>query len=121
MSTDAEIDISLEGEDTPVIRKMLDEAGAREITQVDRRGMTGIEVALFAIMATQALANLVIRLLPLLRSGVIVDARGSKVTIRKDKRLPRGDVIVIAKEGEKSTLHQPEEVTVSNLLEPTAS
>jgi hypothetical protein len=115
--SDVSIDLFLEGEDTAAMRKMIEDSGAGQISQVSERGLTGIEECLFAIMAVQALANLIIRLLPLMKSGVIVDARGSKVRIRKDRSLPNGSVIVIAKSGEKSTLHEPSEVTISNLLQ----
>ena len=88
---------------------MLDEAGARQISQANKKGLTGIEIALFAVIAVQALANLIIRLLPLSKSGIIVDARGSKVSIRKDKRLangddPRGDGLI----GVSGFLEEPE-------------
>jgi hypothetical protein len=117
MPNDTNIDLSLESEDPEIIRKMLEEAGARNVSQVSERGLTGVEITLLAIMAIQALANLIIRLSPLLKSGIIVDVRGSKVRIRKDKALPRGDVLVITKKGEKSTLHQPSEAKISTLLQ----
>jgi hypothetical protein len=117
MSDDVSIDVSLQDENPAAIRKMLQEAGAQQITEASVRGLTGVEECLFAIMGVQALANLVIRLLPLLKSGVIVDARGSKMTIRKDNRLPPGSVTTITKAGAKSTVHQPAEVALSNLLQ----
>ena len=116
MPDDVSIDLFLEGEDTAAMRKMLEDSGARQISRVSQRGLTGIEELLLAIIAAQALANLIIRLLPLMNTGVMVDARGSKVSIRKDRSLPNGSVIVITKSGEKSTFHEPSEVTISNLL-----
>ncbi len=57
-----------------------------------------------------------IRLLPLLKSGVVVDARGTKVTIRKDRSLPAGSVTMVSKRGEHIALDRPAETAISNLL-----
>lgn len=121
MPDDVSIDIALEDEDPVAIRLLLEETGAEQITQVREKGLAGIGEGLFAIMGLQALANLIIRLLPLTKPGVVVDTRGSKVRIRKDANLPRGNVLVITKTGVRSTLYQPQAVEVSNLLKAGAS
>lgn len=116
MPKDIRIDLSLENEDPAATETVLGEAGARDIEKVSEKGFTGVEILFFATMALPALTNLVIRLSPLLKSGVVVDARGSRVRIRKDNSLPRGDVLVLTKKGEKSTLHAPSEAKLSPLL-----
>jgi hypothetical protein len=52
-----------------------------------------------------SLANLIIRLSPLWKCGVIVDARGARVLTKKDCDLPKGTVLVIAPDGTESKLH----------------
>lgn len=47
--------------------------------QVNQRGFTGVEVVIVGILLANALTNLVIRLSPLWKCGVLVDARGSRV------------------------------------------
>lgn len=117
MASDFSIDVFLEGEDPTAILNNLQDAGAGQIKQVKEKAFTGLEIALFAIIGTQALANLVIRLSSLAKAGVFVDARGSKVTIRKDRVLPRGSIIILTNDGQKSTFHGPKEVTIANLLQ----
>jgi hypothetical protein len=116
VSNDIRVDLSLKSEDPATIKAMLEEAGARQVDQVSEKGLTGIEISFLAVITLTALANLVIRLLPLLQVGVVVDARGSRVRI-SEGGLPRGHVLVLTKDGEKSTLHEPSEVELLPLLQ----
>jgi len=112
---DVSIDLFLKGEDQAVVRAMVEGAGAKSISQLKEKAMTGIELVLLATIAIQALANVVIRLAPLAKSGIVVDARGQKVRIRKDKSLPNGHVVIISKTGVKVTMHEPSEVKFLNI------
>jgi len=116
MQNDIQIDLSLDSEDTAATEALLKELQAGEIEKVSEKGLTGVEIFFFAIMALPALTNMIIRISALLKTGVVVDARGKRVRIRKEKSLPQGDVLVLTKKGEKSTLHAPSEAKLSALL-----
>jgi hypothetical protein len=51
------------------------------------------------------------------RCGVIIDARGSSVIVRKDAALPRGSVVLINKAGEESRVDQPDAESLNDLIE----
>ncbi len=116
MTPDIDLELTFSDESPEQIQALLEQLGASDVVQQKQRGAAGIEFAFVAMIAVQVLANLVIRLLPLWKAGVVVDARGSRVFTYKDADLPRGSVTVLAKDGTKSTLHQPSELDVNGVL-----
>lgn len=103
------------------ILQALNEVGAQNVKEVKQRGLSGIEIVVVATLVANALANLVIRLSPLWKCGVIVDARGSRILTKKDCDLPPGTVLVISPDGTQSNFHQPSEADSSSLIKAFAS
>jgi hypothetical protein len=112
------VDLTVDSANASEAHKILEQGGARDLAEAREMGLTGVEISVLAIMALPALVNAVIRLSQLFKSGVVVDARGSRVRITRSKDLPSGSVLVLGKDGQKSTLHQPSEAAVTNLLKP---
>ena len=117
MTQDIDLELTFTDESPEQVQALLEQLGASEVVQQKQRGAAGIEIAFVAMIAVQVLANLVIRLLPLWKAGVVVDARGSRVFTYKDRDLPRGSVLVLSKDGTQSKLHQPSELDVNGVLE----
>lgn len=116
MTREIDIEVTFGDESPEQVQSLLEQLGAHDVVQQKQRGVTGIEIAVVGMIAVQVIANLVIRLLPLWKSGVVVDARGSRIFAYKDRDLPRGSVLVLAKDGTQSKLHQPSELDVNGLL-----
>jgi hypothetical protein len=94
----------------------VESGAAGEVRRLEERGLTGVEIALIAIVSVHALAGVITRLSRLWHVGVIVDARGSKVRTTRDPNLPRGDLIVILKDGTKHEIHEPKEQDLTSIL-----
>ena len=107
MSTPLDIQLSFSDEDAEQATKLLHEVGASGVGRAQQRGMAPLDVVLIASIAVQTLATLVIKLLPLWKCGVVVDARGSKIVTRKDCKFPRGSVVVITKKGTQVKIDKP--------------
>lgn len=110
------IRIAFTDEDPDEVLSALKEAGAEDVEQVQQRGLTGIEFVVIGVLVAKALTALVIRLAPLWKCGVLVDARGSRVRTEKNCDLPRGSVLFIGKDGAESTLHEPSEPELKSLI-----
>ena len=121
MDKSLEIDVSFRDEALEEVISILEEVGAQNIKEVKQRGFTGVEIAVVGALVSSALANLVIRLLPLWKCGVIVDARGSRVLTEKNCDLPRGTVLVISPDGTESKVHEPSELQMKSLLKELVS
>jgi len=86
------------------------ESGAsNQVRRIEQRGLTGVEIALIALVTVQAFTTIITRLSRLWHSGVIVDARGSKVRTTKDPNLPPGIVVMIQTDGVRTELHEPKD------------
>jgi hypothetical protein len=94
----------------------LESGGAKEVRRLEERGLTGVEIALIAIVSVNALVSVIARLSRQWRAGVIVDARGSKVRTTRDPGLPGGVVIVVEKDGTKHQLHEPQDKDLTSIL-----
>lgn len=110
------VDVAVMDESPEDIQTALKEVGAENVKEVKQRGFTGIEIVVVGTLVANALANLIIRLTPLWKCGVIVDARGSRVLTKKDCDLPRGTVLVISPDGTQSKFHQPSEIDSGSLI-----
>lgn len=98
------------------------ESGATgRVRRLQERGLTGVEIALIAIVSVQALTSIIARLSRQWHAGVIVDARGSKVRTIRDPNVPRGTVIVILMDGTKHEIHEPKEEQLTSILAQLAS
>ena len=121
MTNSIEFDLSFKDESAQEALSVLKEVGAKDAVQVPKRGFTGVEIAIIGILGAQAFANLIIKLLPLWKCGVVVDARGSKVATRKDCSLPQGSVLVISKSGIQTNLERPSGFEMNSLIEKIIS
>ena len=116
MHEELQLDISFTDESTEEVVALLRAVGAKDVRQLKQRGFTGIEIVVIGTLLAQALANLVLKLSPLWKCGLIVDARQSHIQTQKDCNLPRGTVLVISPDGTESQLHEPSEQEVTSLI-----
>jgi hypothetical protein len=116
MNDNLKVDVSFLDENPEEVIAILKEVGAQNVKRVEGRGFIGIEILIAGILVVDALANLVIRLLPLWKGGVIIDARGPRVLTKKDSNLARGDVVIISADGEESKLYAPSEIEIKSLI-----
>ncbi len=116
VSQRSEIEIFFEGEDADEVIAALDELGAADVKKVEEHGLTGIEIVLVASVAGAAISSLVSKLYAMWRTGIIVDARTSRVTTEKNRDLPRGHVLVLTADGAQHELHEPSREELSQLI-----
>ncbi len=117
MDNGLDLELSFADEDAQKVLSILNQAGAADVQEVKQFGAVGIEFLVIAIIAAQALANILIKLLPLWKCGVVVDARGPRVLTKKNCDLPRGHVLVFTKDGTQYKLHHPSEFDLTALIE----
>jgi hypothetical protein len=67
------VDIALAGENPQTVLPILEELGAKNVSQTTERGLTGIEIVIACALVASVLANLVIRLSRLWTCGVLVE------------------------------------------------
>lgn len=116
---DFEIDVTFSPADEAEERDAeaaLKAAGAGKIRRMEEYGLSGLEIAFLAIVSVQTLVNIVIRLSRLWSTGVVVDARGSKVRTTRSTDLPSGTVIVIGKDGDQIKIDNPQEVSLQDAV-----
>ncbi len=117
MDEPLKVDINFADEPLNEVLSVFKDVGAKNVKQVSQRGLTGIEIVIVGTIAASGLANLVIRLAPMWKCGVVVDARGARVLTKKDCDLPRGTVLIISPKGTESKLHEPSELQIKSLIE----
>lgn len=110
------VDVTVDGAESTQVMALLEQVGAQKVEKLQQRGLTGIETVLAAIIVASALSNLIIKLLPLWKCGVIVDARGSRVLTQKSCDLGRGTVLVVKSDGTETKLHEPSQVQMEAVL-----
>jgi hypothetical protein len=110
------VKISFRDEPREQVRAALEDVGATEVHEIPQLGMIGIDDVIMVALALSALVGLIAKIIRIWSCGVVVDARGEKVLIKKECDLPRGTVLVIAKDGTKSTLHEPAEAVISEII-----
>ena len=116
MATAFRVEVSFKDEPPNRVSALLNEVGATDVKQAQQRGLTGIEIVFVGMLFADTLANLVIKLTPLWKCGVVVDARGSTILTKKDCNLPRGSVLVFSPDGTKAELHQPSEIDIQSVI-----
>jgi hypothetical protein len=109
-------ELSFSDEDAKQVIALLDQAGATNTKEVQQKAVSGIEVLILAVIAVEALVNIIIKLLQVWKCGVVVDARGSRVVTKKNCDLPHGDVLVLTKDGARHELHRPSEFDLGALI-----
>jgi hypothetical protein len=114
--SDLKVDIAL-GEDASTdVLAVLRQLDARDVKEVKQRGLSGIETIVVGLMSVKALAGLIVRLLPMWKCGVLVDARGARVVTEKNCDLPGGTVLVINQNGAQTKLAGPTDAQVQLLV-----
>ncbi|NEU77626.1 hypothetical protein [Nostoc sp. UIC 10630] len=101
------VKVSFDDEPTQDVLAALQEVGAADVEELEQHGVLGIGTVILAILVGNAFYRLVASLLRLWKCGVIVDARGSRVVVKKDCDLPPGSVLIIKLDGTKVTLNEP--------------
>ena len=89
------------------------DVGAVDVRQENRRGFTGVELAVIGAVAIPLLANLIIKFAERWSCGIRVDARTGQFVTERDCDLPRGSVLVVTADG--SQLHRPGEMGAAKL------
>jgi len=111
-----------DNDELALLNRILEEEQASDVEQVSDSGfveIVGIIVA--AVVALTGLANVVVKLARLRKSGVIVDARGSVIRTTVTGDLPSGTVLVLAREGTQHEFHDVSNLEVPQLLDALAS
>lgn len=116
MGTDLQFSFVFIDEEIGAVTALLEEADAASISQVEQRGMTGVELIIFAVLATRAASEIISKLSRMWKCGVIVDTRGTRVVTEKNCDLPRGDVMIISTDQDRVTLHEPAKSDIESLL-----
>ncbi len=116
MDKDLKVEISFRDEAPEEVMSVLKEVGADKVKPVDEHGILEGALVYVGVLVASSLANLVIKLLPLWKCGVIVDARASTILTQKNCDLPRGTVLVINPDGTRSTLERPSELDLKSLI-----
>ena len=115
MSDSIPVDVVFEDEDPRIVKTLLNDIGAAEVQEVNRSGLTGIEILVAAVIF-KGLPNLIGAISRQFKTGVIVDARGKRIQVQKSEDLPKGDVLYIPPGGVRSQLHQPADADIGSLL-----
>lgn len=116
IDTNLDIEVSFKDENPLDVMTILEKVSAQNVENVSQRGLTGIEFVIVGTLAVSALSNLILKLLPLWKCGVIVDARGKKIVTKKNCDLPQGTVLVIHPDGTEAQLNQPADIDMKSLI-----
>jgi len=111
------VDINLENDRPEPVKAILGEVDARDIHEVKKSGLGGVETVVAAILLAKGLANLVVKLLPTWKCGMVVDARATPILIERDRDLPGETVRVINPDGTRKSLPRPSARQIQDLAE----
>jgi hypothetical protein len=114
---ESDVEFAFSDEETKALTAILEQEGAsnvEEVAEQDFLPVIGVIVA--AVIALDALVNVVIKLMRVWKCGLIVDARGSIVRTEKNCDLPRGSVLVFTSDGTEHSLHEPKEEDIAALI-----
>jgi hypothetical protein len=104
-----------EDENLEVLRDLFRATICEEPKQITRSGFTGVEVLIVFALA-KGFSSLLSGLKREWSHGVVVDARGDQIVTSRSEDIPRGDILVIGKDGEHSQLHAPDDRTIAELI-----
>ncbi len=117
-----DVEFVLDSEDDVIlVGDYLTAADASQVEVLEDEGfipVVGVIVA--AVIAGTALANVIIKISRLWKSGVIVDARGPIVRTEKSSALPRGTILVLSKDGVNHEINEPSTLDLASLIEAVA-
>jgi hypothetical protein len=114
----AEVEFQFKDENPIELKALLEEASASDVEEVTEEGLlplVGVVVA--AVIAIQALGNVIVKLTRLWSCGIIIDARTATIRTTKDCDLPRGVVLVLTKNDTKHQIYEPSETDIGKLLD----
>jgi hypothetical protein len=117
MENGLNLELTFADEDTPEVLSILNAEKAQDVQSVRQSGAFGIETLVLAVIAAQAVANLIMKILRVWKCGIVVDARGPRVITKKNCDLPRGSLLVFTKKGEQFRLDQPTDFSVKDLID----
>src|SRR4051812_36588568 len=89
------VDVALGDEAPDRVLAILRDLEAKNVHQIEQRGLGGVETVVAALILAKGLGNLVVRLLPVWNCGVVVDARAERILTEKNCNLPKSTVLVI--------------------------
>jgi hypothetical protein len=110
------VDVALGNEAPDQVLAILRDVGARNVQQIEQRGLGGVETVVAAIILAKGLGNLVVRLLPVWNCGLVLDARAERILTEKNCDLPKGTVLVISADGKRAAMQQPSAAQVESLV-----
>ena len=112
-----EVEFRFADEDQAELTAVLQSARATDIEEVTEQGILPIiGVVVAAVIALNALSNVIIKLVRVWSCGIIVNARTVTIQTKKDCDLPKGTVLVFTADGTRHQLHEPTETDLSKLI-----
>lgn len=117
MDSELEIKVSFQDEVVEEVVSVLKKVGAKDIEQIKKLGMAGIDDVVLCVVVIYALTDFIFKLSNLWKCGVVVDARRKRILTEKNCDLPRGTVLVISPDGTKSKLFKPSKFQISELFQ----
>lgn len=115
--TEFTVEVALGTDNPDAVLAMLREAEAKNVRQLNDRGLGGVDTVVAGVLVAKGLANLVVRLLSIWQCGVQVDARVNLITTEKNCELPRGTMLVLNRDGSRSRMEQPSAAQIQSLVE----
>jgi hypothetical protein len=109
--------ISFKNEDANEVERLIAELQGVDKETIPGKGLVDPATLILVLFTATALVNLVITISRMWKCGIIVDCRDKEITTQKNCDLPRGQVLVITKEGEKVTLDNPSEADLKPFVE----
>jgi hypothetical protein len=116
--TSIDVEFVVDSDDVTLVHEYLTHENAAQVETLGDEGflpIVGVVVA--AVIAVTALANVVIRISRIWKSGVIVDARGPVIRTEKSPTLPRGTILVFSKDGTQHQISEPSTLDLASLIE----
>jgi hypothetical protein len=112
-----DVEFEVESADVAILHEWLLTERAEDVEEFRDEGFVPLAVVVVsAIIAAHGLANIVVALSRLRGHGVIVDARGDTVRTQTEVKLPRGSVLVLARDGTRHELSTPQPLDLAAIL-----
>ncbi|WP_411892897.1 hypothetical protein [Yoonia sp. SDW83-1] len=108
--------IEASGENSDNAMQVLNEMNVTGAKSVQPLGLAATSILIIGAAALALLVNAAIRLVRLWSKGVVIDARGDTVIVKKDPALPRGTLVVISKDGERAEFDKIEDLDVTKIV-----
>lgn len=115
--TEFSVEVALGTDKPDAVLAMMQEVEARNVRQLNDRGLGGVDTVVAGVLVAKGFANLVVRLLSIWQCGVQVDARVNLITTEKNCELPRGTMLILNRDGSRSRTEQPSAAQIQSLVE----